>query len=212
LHFRIPSAKILNQLNAMSITSYKRNVALGVTGPEIGTCLPSALDQLTKYRGVKTETYRLYPDIVDAALAYNGHDKRDRNPLYRYIYARIATELGADYDDCLFLRLRTRRGFVNSIGRLVEQGWRVSVDVVTEECIPNPDGFVHSVGLKPAPGGQSDGVKLVSNWVPDHMQGELSLGELFGYVYQPYACERASARFPFNDAHLIALPPQRQPK
>jgi len=193
----------------MSRASYKRNRELGITGPESGTCFPAAFDQLTLYRGIQPETYYHYEDIVDIALGYQGKQKRERNPLYKYLYGQIAVELGATYDDYKFRRLRTRRGFVNSVARMIEDGERVTVDILTDYCKRGLDGYCHTVGLVPVYEGDPELVRLVSTWVPDHLRGEVSLAELFKNLHQPIAADRHSESYPFNDSNVTSLPPQR---
>ncbi|HVW23573.1 MAG TPA: hypothetical protein VHB51_03790 [Candidatus Saccharimonadales bacterium] len=193
----------------MSRASYKRNRELGITGPETGTCFPAALDQLTLYRGVQPETYYHYEEIVDIALSYRGQQRRERNPLYKYLYGQIAVELGATYDDYKFRRLRTRRGFVNSVARMIEDGDRVAIDILTDDCKRGRDGYCHTVGLVPVYEDDPEIVRLVSSWVPDDLRGEVSLAELFKHLHQPIAADRPSESYAFNGANVISLPPQR---
>jgi len=142
--------------------------------------------------------------MVTKAMAYRGQEKRLRNPLYRYLFERIIEELGSSYDEAIFKRYKTRRGFTHGVTRLLEDGCRVSIDIVTEGCKATADGEVHTVGLKPLKPGEANGIVLVSTWVPPELQGIITLEALYSHVAQTN--EPSRQNFAFNDANVLALP------
>ncbi len=189
---------------AMSIASYRRNRAAGVTGRWTGTCFPASLEQISPRNSLEPDTYVRYTEVLDYIETLQGQEKRQANPFYKILYEELIEELGSTYDQVVFARLKSPCSFRSGVRRLLQEGCRVTVDLMSEGCIAKVgDAVVHSVGLRAVEG--TDAVSLVSTWVPPELRGQISLDELFPHVAQ--INEPTRTRYAFNDCNVFAMPP-----
>lgn len=190
----------------MSAASYKRNRQLGVTGRYTPTCFPAAFDQISPRHEIRPQTYRKYHRGANRFDRLTGQERRQRNPLLCDMFGAIAMDLGdLALSDFVFSRTRSLSEFTETVKKLIDQDYRVVVDVSTEgnERIRGGNGYVHSIGLKPTT--DEETFYLRSTWVPTEFGNEITLEELYAHLAQP--TDRPGIKYPFNDANISALPP-----
>lgn len=184
----------------MSMSSYRRNARLGVTGPKTNTCFPAAFDKISPYYGIAAETYRGYKKFMRQYDLLEGQERRKINPTYKEFIDRFAWELGGyTYNDVIFERAETYREFSNTVRKLMRHEYRVAVDVL----IDGYEDMLHPVGLIPLNDEKS--YRAVSNWIPPCLYGAIALHEVWettGIPNEPYRM-----RYPFNNSNITALPP-----
>lgn len=187
----------------MSIASYRRNVALGVTGRYFETCFPSAFEKISPDHQLTPEIYRLYPDFL---ARYNTTDAVGRYYMseeYETFFNRMAGQLGGlSCEQAVFFRPKTAVGFAARINCLLAKGYRVVLDVDAENGS-------HAVGL--VPGTEFGFVRLRSNWVPDELRGQQFVPDLFDHLAEPEYSEMPPEvqvkDWAFNNSNVTALPP-----
>lgn len=188
----------------MSVSSYRLNVAKGVTGASTYTCFPAALEQVSPSHRFDPEVYLRYKDTIDLVESFEGQDLRKKNPILRDLYADLAERLGCHYGDILFERLRSIGEFSERVIELLDSSHRVVVDIMTEGCHGGSNGFVHSVGISPVGDICNGLVRLRSTWVPKQLSGVVGLESVYPHLSQLNDPPRK--RFEFNDANMSAFP------
>ena len=188
----------------MSVSSYRRNVANGHTGPTTSTCFPAALEQLSPRHAFSGDVYQRYRDTVDIVCSLEGQGLRKVNPMLKDLYGYLATELGYAYGDIAFERLRTIEEFRERVCDLLASSSRVVVDIMTEGCHGGAQGYVHSVGISVVGSLCDQMVRLRSTWLPSELAGVIPLDSVFPHLAQLKDPPRQ--RYEFNDANLAALP------
>lgn len=159
----------------MSVRSYQRNRALGVTGTRMPTCLPAALEQISPNNHLSPAVYRSYRRYAKNSDDYTS--KREQNARKRGIVDEIAPYLGNFTCRDIEMELApTEQIFTEMIGWYSKLGWRIAVNLVDTK---DP---LHSVGLIPEKWGR---YKLMSNYVPDELGKLATLHQIFPHLYQP---------------------------
>jgi len=158
----------------MSLRSYRRNVALGVTGASTPTCLPAALEQVSPYNQLPPDIYKAYrKHAKDSDLA----STRELNARKREVFAKIAPHLGKFTCEDIEMELApTEQIFKDMVACYTGLGWRIAVNLEDDR------GPMHSVGLIPEKWSR---FKLVSNYVPDELGKLATLHQIFPYLHQP---------------------------
>ena len=185
----------------MSYRSYRRNAALGVTGPYTNTCLPASLEILSDEGSLAPSTYRMYEGYFReySRRELGGQQKRICNPIMREMYNSILWDLeGLQCSNLEFRRAHTLKQFIRYVFQLLDQDCRVALDLDTDH-----DGSYHSVSLLPLEEG-IDRFRLASTWIQRHLSGPQTLVDIFEIVAQDP--EPPRVRYPFNDANITALP------
>jgi hypothetical protein len=184
----------------MSISSYRKNVAKGVTGKYSDTCFPAAFEQISPYNRFEPQIYKKYCRFVSWYGRQEGQDKRQRNPVYKDMLAEIAWNLGeVDFDNIEFERAETYRNLSRIVRKLVRHDYRVAIDITTPNCEATE---CHAIGLV-AVGDEYYTAR--STWIPRGLYGYFGLRDLFEIIEVPNDPPRL--RYPFNDANITALPP-----
>jgi hypothetical protein len=187
----------------MSIRSYKRNRALGVTGANTPTCFPSALEQVARHGSFDPDAYEYYTQYINEIDELTGQGKRKMNPWFKEVCDALAANLmGFTFEDFWFYRAHTAEDFTDTVRTTLDEGYGVVIDLAWE-ADPAFDGeIMHSVGLHAIKG--TPDFLLRSNWVPVHLQGPISLEALFPHIAQSKYPPRET--YPFNDTNITALP------
>lgn len=182
----------------MSVSSYRKNVWLGVTNKDTDTCYPAALEQISPGFRLDPSTYAHYRhfigsfDRMRAAKPYRMSQKLES------LIGEITLQLGCEPDDVRFERVDTYREFSNCVRTFLRHDYRVAVDLSIEGVRDE----AHPVGLVQY---DEDSFKLVSNWVPLGLGGFVTKREIFENM--DFANEPFRIRYPFNAANITALPP-----
>lgn len=182
----------------MSIASYKRNEKRGVTGPYKPTCFPASLEQLSPY-GLPPKAYTEYLDFIGWYFSIRGRDERDKhNPEYKEMFDNLVVHLGGlSCKDVIFRRANTSLGLVRIVKDLVRQDYQVAIDVRMQ------GKGIHTVGLLPT--GEEDYYTLVSNQIPQSLQGIVKLQDIAPRL--SLHGEKYMKEYPFSNANITALPP-----
>lgn len=184
----------------MSISSYRRNVSLGVTGKFTETCYPAALEQLSPRNRFEPTMYRKYARFAKWYENLEGQGKRQGNPAYKDMLSEMAWSLGeVEFDDIEFERADTYRDFSRIVRTMLRHDYRVAIDVRIVDC-PPPD--YHAIGIVSV---GDDYYRGVSTWMPQPLRGYFDLRQAFETIYMHDDPPRVL--YPFNDANITALPP-----
>lgn len=184
----------------MSISSYRRNVSRGVTGKYTNTCFPAALEQVSPGNRLEPRIYRKYERFINWHYRLEGQDKRQYNPAYKDMLADMAWGLGeVDFDDIEFDRAETYKDFSRIVRQLIRHEYRVSVEVVTDNCLKDES---HALGIIAV---GDDYYRMASTWVPRALHGYVGLRQVFEEVITHK--DEYRERYPFHDANITALPP-----
>src|SRR5688572_1676648 len=109
----------------MSISSYRRNVARGVTGKYSPACFPAALEKLSPANQLPPQTYRRYRGVMKQFDTAVGQERRQINPNYKQSISEIAWELGEiEFDKIEFERAETYRDFSRVVRALLRHDYR----------------------------------------------------------------------------------------
>ncbi len=179
----------------MSIASYRRNVARGVTGPTKPTCFPASLEQLSPY-SIPPRAYLEYKDFIN----WYSDLRKEQRDLAVGQYAEMVDVLveslgGLCCQDLVFKRVTTLIGLKRVVNKLIAEDFGVTLDVRTQIG-------VHTVGLLPVEEGY---FTLVSNHVPPRLQGVVTLDDIMPRLNIPK--DKSMVNYPLNDANIAALPP-----
>lgn len=193
--------RLFSTLQKMSMSSYRRNVARGVTGIKTDTCYLASLEKISPYNQLSPETYIAYQRFMGSYFTYEGQEKRKVNPQYKELIRQMAWELGeVEFDQVAFERADTYRAFSSTVRSLLRHEYRVSVDIQIEGY---GDRTAHPVGLIPV---DDEGrFKVVSTWTPQLLRGVVTLRDIYDTI--DFCVDPPSVRYPFNDANITALPP-----
>lgn len=179
----------------MSIASYRRNVARGVTGPYKPTCFPASLEQLSPY-SIPAQAYLEFTNFI--GWYYNLRKEHRDQALDQFTEALdglVQTLGGLCCEDLIFKRATTAIGLKRVVNRLIADDFSVAIDIRTQ-------GGTHTVGLIPVEEGY---FTLVSNHIPPKLQGIVTLDALIPRLNVPK--DRYMPDYPINDANITALPP-----
>jgi hypothetical protein len=158
----------------MSIASYRHNEALGVTGPMLPTDLPASLEQVYSYYELPAQTYRDYRRF---ARTTDFSDARRANAEQGEMIGQIVEDLGGFSCQSVEVELIDEESvFEEAVSWFLSEEWRVAVKIKDEIDTS------HTVGIRPVRKGI---VKLVSNAVPSHLSGKVTLGSVFKHLFVP---------------------------
>lgn len=183
----------------MSIASYRKNEKLKVTGPRLPTCFPAALEQISPDHRLPPKVYKDYREYINNISIL---PKSKRHLLIEEdleLYSNVLKHLGnLTSDDLIFKRANSAIGLKRIIHKLIDDGCRVTVDI-------DQRGWktVHTVGLMPT--SELDYFTLVSNYIPNNLQGIISLDKIAARL--AISSEAHLSKNPYYDANITALPP-----
>lgn len=180
----------------MSIASYRRNVARGVTGPRKPTCYPAAIEQILPNHALRPDTYVYYKDFAEWIAQYGPKQREtfleECEEAYDYLFANLG---GLSCKDVDFRRANSVLGFKRIVNQLLRDGFDVVVDVAMGH---EP----HAVGLVPLP--EEGYFYLASTHLPKTLQGVVTLDHIGQRLHYPV--DRHFDAYPFNDANITAIP------
>jgi hypothetical protein len=178
----------------MSISSYRRNEARGVTGPYKPTCFPASLEQLSPY-SLPPRVYREYQDFIGWYYLLRKEHREQRIDEYVDMVDELVEPLGnLCCRDLVFKKATTPVGLKRVVNRLIAEGYGVALDIRTQIG-------VHTVGLLPVEDGY---FTLVSNHVPPSLRGVVTLDKIMPRLNIPR--DKQMIGYPINDANITALP------
>jgi hypothetical protein len=186
----------------MSIRSYKKNVERGVTGPEIGVCLPASLEQISPNHYYRPNIYTRYEQFMDYLETLNTSQLSSKEVCEEYedVIENLLRPMGKKaFDQMIMRQINTERGFVSIVRKLHSEDFRVVVDIQYGNRNPNKE--VHSVGLIPV---DVDYVTLVSTHVPVALRGIISTEHLFNHLAQ--ITDSKIKGHPIATANVMAIP------
>lgn len=180
----------------MSLRSYRRNVALGVTGARKPTCLPAALEQISPDHKLPPATYKSYRGFI---RRLDVSEVRRANAQQREMLDEILPYLGGiSCRDLELARVKTCLDFRRLIRELASDEYRVAVQLDL-----GWRGVMHTVGLLPV---EEDRFKLVSNHVPRALAGVVTPDQIFPRLEQPQDYPTLTKFNRFVMANVLALP------
>lgn len=186
----------------MSERSYWRNVSRGVTGSQLPTCYPSALERVSPSFSLSPDIYQTYASFMNWYREGDPVVSRILNPCYKEMITQIAWELGGlTCDEVEFYSVDTFREFSQTVKQLVKRECSVVIDV--NESSGRNDESVHSLGLLPSE--NPNYFKLVSNHTPGRLRGFVTLEMIYDELAFPP--ESPTTLYPFAEANITALPP-----
>lgn len=181
----------------MSMASYRRNEARGVTGPYLPTCFPASLEQMCPYGGLRPKTYRNYLEFIDWYYPLKKTRREANNEHYKEMMDVVAWDLGKlSCEDLVFKQATTPRGMERILRKLWAEDYSVIVDIRVSRGI-------HAVGVLPTP--EPNFVTLVSNQIPPNISGVIPLSEVTKRMHPNN--DKFMSQYPFNNANITALPP-----
>ncbi len=182
----------------MSIASYKANERRRVTGPFMPTCFPASLEQVSPDHRLPPRTYQNWLDFLDWYESLSKKEKERAVPEQGEAMEDMFRSLGGFCcEDVVFKRANTPLGCIRIINRLIEEEYRVVIDIDYRRR----EDYYHSVGLVPIERGY---VTLVSNQIPRGLEGVIPLGKVARRLaMDPEPCVAA---YPYNNANITALP------
>lgn len=179
----------------MSLSSYRHNVALGVTGSTMPTCLPAALEQISPRHELEPVTYRHYRGFIRRA---DFSDTRQYNAEQSLILDEIAQSLGGlSCRDVETELVHNVADFRQVVRYFLDAGWRVAVNV------EDAKDKNHTVGLLRV--GEGKRVRLVSNYIPRGLVGKVTLAQVFPHLVHPDS-PKLTRYNRYVHANVLALP------
>ena len=184
----------------MTLSSYKVNVALGVTGREMETCMPASWEQVVDYGGFSPGVYPRCPDFVRWYNPLSEQQQHKHAGAFYEVLDNMAWELGGyGCDDIVFKRAASRQGFERTIRQLLAKDFSVVVDL----RLGKGNFDIHAVGIIPTT--LEDRYKLVSNNIPRGLRGLVTLEKVSELMDVPPTVN--NKHFAFEDANITGLPP-----
>ncbi|MBI3624243.1 hypothetical protein HY218_01275 [Candidatus Saccharibacteria bacterium] len=161
----------------MSRTSYRHNVALGVTGRNTSTCLAAVFEILSPEGRLQPKTYRTYERYIGLERKLQGQARRLSNPMMKEMYRMVVDELeDRSFDDLDFRDVRSERDFLRQVTKSVLDDCRVILDLGEKG-----DKETHAVGILPSDTG-IDRYRLTSTWVPYCLRGLVTLEQVYPFL------------------------------
>lgn len=187
----------------MSIASYRRNVELGVTGPDTMTCWSASLEQLFPRGELAPEQHIEYQEM---AVEYNQMSPIEQYiaiPRFEQLFNRFAGKLGRlSIENCIFRQPQNAQTFARFLNFYVVRGFRVLLELDLGDQW-------HAVGVKPTP--YHGEYKLVSTWLTDDLIGIVTPRQLFPLLVPTNEFDVPSKYWrdesPFDSSNVLAMPP-----
>lgn len=186
----------------MSIASYNKNVQKGVAGPDLPVCFPAALEQISPNHSYRPKIYTDYIDFLEyyEPLPRKAQESQEAMQEYENIVEKLIRPLGnLALDDLVLRHINTEQGFINTVNRLHNENYRVTMDIKYGNA--DTANQVHTLGLIPI---EKNYVTLVSTHVPTNLRGVISLEQLAGRL--AIITDIRNRVHPIASANVLAIP------